>query len=77
MRLSCLRRSCVALLLGAALQVSAVAQTVLALPTAQGVGSDLRQALALAPGERLPLGDTRSQVVSADLRRTRGRVVLV
>ena len=70
------------LLLGAALQVCAVAQTVLALPTAQGVGSDLRQALALAPGERLrlerlPLGDTKAQVVSADLRRTHGSVPLL
>ena len=70
------------LLLGAALQVSAVAQTVLALPTAQGVGSDLRQALALAPGERLrlerlPLGDTKAQVVTADLRRTHGSVPLL
>ena len=67
-----------ALLLGAALLAPAMAQTVLRLPAAAAAAApaaDLRHALTLAPGEALrleglPLGESGSPLVSAELRRT-------
>ena len=72
---SSIRNRLAALLLGSALLVPAMAQTVLALPSAQKPGADLRQALSIAPGEalrleRLPLGESGGELVSAELRRT-------
>ena len=72
---SSIRNRLAALLLGSALLAPAMAQTVLALPSAQKPGADLRQALSIAPGEalrleRLPLGESGGELVSAELRRT-------
>ena len=72
---SSVRNHLAALLLGSALFAPAMAQTVLALPSAQKPGVDLRQALSIAPGEalrleRLPLGESGGELVSAELRRT-------
>lgn len=70
-----LRKHLVAMMLGATLLMPALAQTVLQLPAARALGTDLRPALAIPPSghlrlERLPLGDQSGEWVSAELRRT-------
>ena len=74
MLFSLVRNHLIALLMSSVLVSPVMAQTALALPVGDSQGVDLRQALAVLPGqtlrlERLPLGDSGSELVNAELRR--------